>query len=505
MVTGPKHCAGRENKLRIEFHMVSASRMDPVWVAVMFGVSRLHYAILGLHFDASTFPGYMQFIDPELLTHHLIESLFYYHANPPLLNLFTGIGLKLFGPSAAVFFCIAFHALGLALALCVYMLTRALSGSRLAAMTVTVLIEFSPAFVLYENWFMYTFPATALLCISAWCLFRYVETGNARWCAAFFWILALLLLTRSLFHLAWFMLVAALLALFQPRNRREVLLMALAPFLVTALWYGKNFLLFGSFSSSTWLGIGMSNIATLMVPRTELEPFVANHQLSRYALVSRYEQTNDLFAAAPHTHPDIPVLDQVFKSSGGYNFNNESIVVTSPLYRHDALFVIRHFTGRYFLGLLISNRLFFSSSDLNLYFDAHNRAAALRMDEIFDPLFYITGTARQRIQQPHFGFHDKYYLEVNSSLLLFLVWWIVLGYGYWRARHGILYGNTARGIVAGFIVLTAVYVYAVGTTLELAENYRYRFLVEPLFLVLEAAAVTAFVRTIRVRTARPSP
>ena len=175
---------------------------DLLVVAGLFAASRLLYAALGLQYDSSTFPGYMQFIDPELLANRLLESLWYYHANPPLLNFFAGVGIKLFAGGADVFFATAFHVLGLLVALCVYALTFHLSNARAAAIVATGLLVFSPAFVLYENWFMYTFPAAALLTFAAVALLRYAQNGRTRYCATFFSLLALLLLTRSLFHLA---------------------------------------------------------------------------------------------------------------------------------------------------------------------------------------------------------------------------------------------------------------------------------------------------------------
>ena len=236
------------------------SSLNPRWrdsaiVLLLFACSRLLYALLGLQFYASTVPGYMQFIDPQLLTTRLLESLWYYHANPPMLNLVAGLGYKWFGTGANVFFSAMFHFLGAATALSVYALTWKLSSSRLAAHIVTALLVFSPAFVLYENWFMYTFPAAALLTISALVLYRYVQTRQTRWCVAFFAVLAVLLLTRSLFHLAWMVVIAALLAIVLRSSRRQVLAAAALPILVVASWYGKNYYYFGAFSSSTWVGV----------------------------------------------------------------------------------------------------------------------------------------------------------------------------------------------------------------------------------------------------------
>jgi hypothetical protein len=69
----------------------ATGRRDYILLAGLFAISRALYGLLGLRFDSSTLPGYMQFIDPALLRDRLLESLWYYHAHPPLLNLFTGI------------------------------------------------------------------------------------------------------------------------------------------------------------------------------------------------------------------------------------------------------------------------------------------------------------------------------------------------------------------------------------------------------------------------------
>ena len=87
---------------------------------------------------------------------------------------------------------------------------------------------------------------------------------------------------------------------------------------------------------------------------------------------------------------------------------------------------------------------------------------------------------------------------------LILLWIVVPGWGYLQLRRGMLTptrATNAYAIVIGFITLTAAYVYVIGTTVELGENYRYRFLVEPLFLVL---TVTAATQTVRSRVLKAS-
>jgi hypothetical protein len=491
--------------LQLREHFMSANWFetcgrDLLIVAGLFAASRLLYLLLGVEFDASTVPTYMQFIDTQLLTTRLLESLWYYHANPPLLNLLAGLGYKIFGSQAGAFFSVVFHLLGLATACSVYLLTLKLSASRLAAHLATGLLMFSPAFVLYENWMMYSFPAAALLTISAWALYRYVETRRTRWCVAFFGLLAVLLLVRSLFHLAWMVLVATLLAACLRGHARQVLSAAAIPVLIVALWYGKNYYYFGTFSSSTWLGLGLSNISTLLVTREELQPLVNDGRLTPFALVSRYRERDKLFTSQQLPPTGVPVLDQVRKSNGTYNFNSQQLIAINRMYAHDGITIIRTYPFSYIVGLVISNRLFFSPTSMNLYFSPGNRRAAHVMEKIYNPLLLGVSGAPSLMRQPHFGFRDSKFLEVNTSIPLIATWILVLGYGYLQVRRGVMnpdLESQPRVIAVAFIALTAVYVYVVGTALELAENYRYRFLIEPLFMVLAATAATSLVRRVR--------
>lgn len=484
----------------------ATGRLDYIIVVGLFAVSRALYALLGLEFDSSTLPGYMQFIDPPLLRDRLLESLWYYHAHPPLLNLFTGIGLKLFGDDADGYFSLSFHLLGLAMALAVYILTLRLTSSRPAAIVATALLVFSPAFVLYENWLMYTFPSAALLTVSALMLHQYLATRATRWAVAFFSMLALLLLTRSIFHLAWMVLVTAMLAIVLRQWWRQVLLAAAAPLVVVALWYGKNYYYFGTFGASSAAGLGLANITTLMVERDRLYPLFQDGRLSQYVMVSRYERPELLFMLQTPVHTGIPVLDEVKKSDGRhYNYNNLQMVGVNRYYMRDAIEVLRTFPASYAIGLIISNRLFFSPTNMNAYFSKENRAAALPMERIFNPLLYGVGAKPGFMQQPHFGFVGRNQMEVHTSVCLIAQWLVLLAYGYVQARRGVVAVDSEskpRALVLGFIVLTALYLYVVATTVELSENYRYRFNIEPLFLVLLVTGATDLVRRLRARLAR---
>jgi hypothetical protein len=479
----------------------TVDRRDVLVVLAFFAASRIFYGFLGLRFDAGPFPSYMQFIDRALLETRLIESLWYYHANPPVLNFLTGVALQLFGDHMVMALAVLFHVLGFAIAFSVYVLSLCFSSSRMAAVCACALLVFSPAFVLYENWLMYSFLSVAFLTLAALFLFRYLQSQRRVYGALFFWFLALLLLTRSLFHLGFMLIIVGLLMLVQRERRWQIGSLAIAPILVVVLWYGKNYVLFGTFGASTWMGLGLSNISTLVPTRNELEPLVHQGRLSRFALVSRYRQLDQLFAE-PHPDTGIPALDQVVKSTGGFNFNNSRIVALNRFYTADGFEVIRTFPYYYTVGLNIANRLYFSPSNMNLYFSPANRAAVSPMEKVFNPLLYGVGTRPEYIKQPHFGFSDEALLEVNTSIPLIVTWALLLGYGYIQTRRSLLshdQSHMPRGLVIGFIVVTALYLQCVGTAFELAENYRYRYNVEPLMFAIASSAITDFARGLRAK------
>lgn len=441
----------------------------------------------GLEFDATPFPDYMQFIDRPLLEDRLLESIWYAHAHPPLLNLLVGVGLKLPGDPYALLAAIVFHGLGLLMIVCLFAVCLRLTGSRVAAYAAAALILLNPAFTLYENWLLYTFPAAALLGISAYALLRSLDDEGSRWLYGLFALLAALALLRSLFHLVWLACILAMLLLLLKERRRTILVSAALPLLLTAGWYAKNLVYYGTFSASSMLGLGLSNISTLTFRQDELAPLVIDGHLSPFALVSRYTDTEILFTADVPEPTGIEVLDTTRKSSGAWNYNSRGLLDVSEHYRHDAMSLIRLHPANYVTGLILANRLYFSPTSMNEYFSPANREALAPVENIYNPLVLGAHADPRYMIQPHFGFDREPSLEVNTSLRLILLTVVLLAFGYARFRRAFVSDDPesrVTGIIIGFIACNILYVWLVGTAVELGENFRYRFLAEPLFFVL---------------------
>jgi hypothetical protein len=166
----------------------------------------------------------------------------------------------------------------------------------------------------------------------------------------------------------------------------------------------------------------------------------------------------------------------------------------------DGLEVVRTHPGAYLMGLGLSNRFFFSPNHINPFFVEHNRSAALYAHQWMMPLLYGLPLGVEVVRVPRYGWNTGPEVPIHTSIPLILAWVLLLGYGYTQARKVVWAAEPpleARALAIGFIVLTCLYVYGVGTMLELGENSRYRFLTEPLLTVLGATAVVALCRKLR--------
>ncbi len=210
-------------------------------------------------------PWYWQFLDVEILRGDLLRGVYYQHSQPPLFNLFLGFGLKLGGDASAVWFQTSFLALGLALTLALHALMRRLGVAPLPALLATVFFAVSPSAILYENSLFYTYPIAVIMGLAALAFARFASRGRTIDAALLFSLLAAAALTRSIFHLAWLLLAVGFVVLVHPGSRRRLVGIALLPVLLASAVYAKNWVHFGSFSASSWVGMSLAKLTTSTV------------------------------------------------------------------------------------------------------------------------------------------------------------------------------------------------------------------------------------------------
>jgi hypothetical protein len=446
-----------------------------------FLLSRLVAAAAGLRFDATPLGTYFQFLDPEFLRHDLLRSLYYLHMQPPLFNLALGLGLKAFPESYPLVFQLVYLALGLALNAGLFLLLMRLGISGAVSLALTLLFMCSPASLVYENWLFYSYPLAAWLCLSAFFLHRLLSAPSGFRAFLFFATLAAVVLTRSLFHPAWLLLwVALLLAVLKP-HRKTLALAALVPVLLVVGWQAKNAALFGSFSGSTWFGFSFSRVTTFALPEEERRGWVAAGRLSELALIRPFSPLRCYPARGPRPDEPVPALDREVTSTGKANYNHREYIRLSGLYARDAWRVLRDRPETLCSSFQLASFLFFlPSTDYDLL--VRPRTALSGWDRLFN--LVVLG---------QFSYHEDVttgeYVFGNAGLWLALAYLVALGGGLLMLRRAWRAGVPAADpsfLVPLYLLLTILFVAFVGNVMEVGENNRFRFMVDPLALALFA-------------------
>lgn len=445
-----------------------------LFVGLFFCLSRIVYGLFGVVFIDSTLSSYWQYVDPQLLRDDLARSLFYLHSQPPLFNLYLGCVLKTFPNCTNAAFHMTYLGWGLVLCLSLYGNMRGLGVAPLMGACLTALFMGAPPCVLYENWLFYTYPTTALLSVSALALQAFLRRPTIARTFVFLLLLSCVGCVRSLFHVVWFVAILAVLLLSRKARARLVLLAAVLPFALLMMVYAKNRVVFGQMSASTWAGMNLARVSTFQLPLEERQNLVRNGNLSNLAMLYPFQP---LAAYAPLLPPTratgIPVLDQPVKSTGAPNYNHIAYIEVSQAYMYDARWVIRNHPAAYRRGIANAYDAFFSplvprhflSQNLNvLTVDRLNHLHSLLLGGGLLP-------------------------GANKALFLLLGYLVAVVSGLVMAGFDRTYlGSEARTTLL-FLVGNIVYVAVVGTAMEVGENARFRFMVDPLCIPILALLI----------------
>jgi len=456
-------------------------------VMAAFVISRIVYDAAGIRFQGDTYLSYWQFIDPVLLQNDLWQSVYYLHSQPPLMNLLTGLVLQGFPDQHQQVFHILYFLSGLILATSLYGLGIYLRFPPWLSAILSGLFIMSPGAVLYEHWLNYTHPLAAILTLTGLLLYKFVETRKSIWGASFFFCLAVMALTWSLFHIAWlFGLIILFLVLFP--DRKKLALAALLPAILVTGWYAKNLVLVDEFTASSWAGMNISKIATFRLPEKERRQMVKSGELSKFALILPFRNPSAYLKLLPHTPiTGIPVWDEPETSQHLRNHHHLVYVEASEYYLRDALQVIHSRPHSYAGSILQAFYIYFhSSSDFDLI--SQNRDRIRVFDTWWNRLFY------GQLQS------NETSIDRNASMSAANVaWWIVLSFFsvaiggihlLWKRRSQLA---QPENMLVLFMIYNILFVTLVGNLMDIGENNRFRFVVDPFLLTL-------FVVVLRVAT-----
>jgi hypothetical protein len=402
-------------------------------VIALCGCAALGLAWLcGVRFNAAELEQSWTLLDPRLLREDLLRSLFYLHAQPPLLNLIVGVALKL--GHAPLVLTALWSACGVAAALCTHALALELGAARAPAVGAGILCAIAPSTLLYAHHPGPELATATALVACALCFSRRKDGAG-------FALLGAACLLRSILAPP---LVLVALAVVGRRAWKPALALLLGLLLLCA----KNAAIGGAFSTSSWLGMNLARVTVERLPppdRPRLpRPFAAE-------------------IAVPGSS-GVPALDQVRKSGGAINYNNLAYARAARALLPWDLRVLRSHPAVVARAWALAWLLFLRPAD-DWKFVQQDRGRIELWCDLWDDLLCL----RLPLPGSFLGLTDAY-----LTLLLGLPAALAVA------------ARDRRSLLSLALVL---WVALVGNAIEVGENYRFRLLVAPLCLALSAAAL----------------
>jgi hypothetical protein len=444
----------------------------------LFIGAHLLYLTAGVAFDASTLDWYWQFIDQRLLETRLLESVFYLHSQPPLYNLFLGLILKVSGNSAVTLFLWLHLLMGFALYLSLFYLLRIFSLARALSLILSTLFLVQPAFILYEMMLFYTLPQTLALTLSAIFLIRLWIREDMLSSSGLFICLLVLCGTWGIFHLAYFLLITGFLLYKNRKLRRVTLIGAILPLLLLTGIYVKNYLLFGKFTASTWLGMNVWYLPALNLSDEAKEQLIRTGKVSEISRIGPFAAVSSYPAKWREISgfEGVPVLREEKRANGNPSFHHLAYVGISDQFLSDSVAMTLAYPESYIKGTLGGWFLYFRSAS-DFHGVEQNRKRISDHNALFDRIVFLK--TPDILAQG--GKRYPVYISILLGLPLLFIYAIRLLFK--KNANGYILNDNQR-IALMFLCFHILFVAVVGNTLQSGENNRFRFTTDPFYLVL---------------------
>jgi hypothetical protein len=255
-------------------------------VALLALISRLWVASgLGILPDPTHLSGSYQHLPVTMLRDGLFDALMNLHSQPPLWNFLLGLVAKVCDAQEPCMIQLIWRShvvLSIATAMCIFAALRLLQQPRWLGYVLSISYILSPAVFYYENFLLYAHFTSAVFALSCLCALLHLLTGRSRYFLLFCLCLAVLSLTWTLFHPIYILLVGGLLLAKGGVTLLRSGILALT-LVVSLLPSVKNQMVFGIFSSGSWLGLNVSQVAPQPVAGctfktfAETPDFLGNH------------------------------------------------------------------------------------------------------------------------------------------------------------------------------------------------------------------------------------
>ncbi len=419
------------------------------------------------------------------------------HIQPPLYNLVVGVVLRWSPWPPGLSFQVLWVACGAVTALALFgFLLELGTGWRLAAGVALAVAALDPYLLAFEHTLTYETPVTALVTVSAWGVARYARTGSWRDYALFAGAATATVLTRSLFHPFWLLLVlVGVLLLRRPASGWPVPAATAATALVlVGVVMAQHQALSGSWELSSFAGMNLQRSVIGPLPPATVRRMVADGTVSREATIdpfSAYADYQPLFGPCRSSSRD-PVLASPVKRAGFANYDADCYLPAYRRAQRDALAALRAEPGRY-LGTRVTAASIFLNEQDGIGARSPVTTALRHVGDAV--LLVVPHRLDMRGWQASPGGLPGLDLKVSLTAAASIV--VALGLGLraaWRRRPGGEGASDPADLARLYVAITLAAVLALGLTTELGENGRFRMVLDPLLLGLLAVTVAGWLR-----------
>jgi hypothetical protein len=337
----------------------------------------------------------------------------------------------------------------------------------------------SPATMLFENELFYTSFISMLLLLAMYFLIELQFSKSWISASGVFVAITLLCLTKSLYHLAWLLLAVGVLlvSFYKTPAFSKVLVTSLCSVVILTGWYAKNLVLFGSFSASSWTGM---NLARIVFHDEEVKDSSSISSIPPFYPISYYKGHLPSVNLERYAGWNDKVLMDETRNGSFHNLNHAGYLQVSNKYMEAGLDYIREHPSTYLRHVATSVIIFFTPASSYFRVQANNRKIWL-YDLVYSfNLSHFAGSEQDR--------QLSLAISAIPKFLVYLVVFTLLLKRVARSRH--------ISAVDAFAAITILFVLTVSSCFEYGENMRFRYEVEPLFLVLAAQVLAAKIKPV---------
>jgi len=475
----------------------------PVVVALVAVVLGLRAGGAGI--DRRSLEVSWQLIDLGVLRDDPLGSIWYLHVQPPLYNLVVGSVLRWAPtPELGTLFVLYVVCLLVAGLLLTDLLVRWGVHPLLAGGVVALSLTAPPLLSTIVHG-SYEVPLAAMVVAATWLFQLHLDRPNGRHLLALSAVLTLLVMTRSLFHPAWLVIVLAMALVARPLPWRHVIAAALLPLVVIGGWALKNQIVFGDPTMSSWVGFNLQRGVVAPMAADDVEDAVADGDVTPLAQIPPWLSLPNYDEVAEPCDPDDrhPAVEEAEKHEVPLEVANFNSSCFLPLYaesEENASALIRRDPGRFVSSRRASVVASFSinrigQEDPGESFTGRRDPSTTWMDSLWGALYVPVDTtiSMDDWNLPLLGL-DELPVEVSLSLVLgFLVVLartvvavVRIARSGWRDRAT---AWSSEDVVWCLLGGTAVLVIVVSGLLEFGENGRFRSTIDPLLIALPLGLV----------------